>query len=57
MRGQLCLSVRLLLLQVAIPPDLWPRVAGRRELRHSLGTRDPQTAHQWAYRVASLITE
>lgn len=42
-------------LRLVIPEALRATCAGRRELRRSLGTRDPATARRWAYGVAVLV--
>ena len=43
-------------LRVVIPPSIRAKLAGRRELRRSLGTRDPRTARLWAYGLAEVVS-
>lgn len=44
-------------LRVVIPPPIRAKLAGRRELRRSLRTRDPKTAQFWAYRLAPVVRQ
>ncbi|MGH7239460.1 MAG: DUF6538 domain-containing protein [Candidatus Saccharimonadales bacterium] len=44
-------------LRVVIPPSIRVKLAGRRELRRSLGTRDPKVAYMWAYRLAPIVSQ
>lgn len=44
-------------LRVVIPPSIRAKLAGRRELRRSLGTRDPRTARLWAYGLATVVSQ
>lgn len=41
--------------RVVIPPAFRPALAGRRELRRSLRTRDPMVARWWAYNLAGQV--
>lgn len=44
-------------LRVVFPPTIRAKLAGRRELRRSLGTREPRTARLWAYGLAAVVSQ
>jgi hypothetical protein len=41
--------------RVVLPPPIRAKLAGRREIRRSLGTRDPRTARAWAHRLSYVV--
>lgn len=43
--------------RVVIPPPIRAKLAGRREIRRSLGTRDPRTALFWAQRLSYKVSQ